>query len=284
MLKEFPMTDSFTTAPPDRPDVWAAGEAYEPYIGRWSRLVAREFIDWLAMPPGGRWLDVGCGTGALTQMIVARAEPASVAGLDPSDGFVAFARGQAQDRRIIFQMGDAQALPFADMTFDAAVAGLVLNFVPDPAQAVAEMKRVLHPGGIGGGYVWDLAGEMQLIRHFWSAAIALDPAAQALDEGRRFPLCNPERLLALFADSGFERTECRVLDVPTVFKDFDDYWSPFLGGQGPAPTYCASLSDERRALLREQLRAALPMERDGSIRLIARAFAVRGVRQQGEET
>jgi SAM-dependent methyltransferase len=278
MLKEFPMTDSLTLAPQHRPDVWAAGEAYEPYIGRWSRLVAREFIDWLALPPGGRWLDVGCGTGALTQTIVARAEPASVAGLDPSDGFVAFACSHAYDRRIIFQIGDAQALPFPAMTFDAAVAGLVLHFVPDPARAVAEMKRVLRPGGIAAAYVWDHAGEMQLIRHFWNAAIAVDPGARAFDEARRFPLCDPQRLLALFDECGFARTHCRAIDVPTVFKDFDDYWSPFLGGQGPAPTYCGTLSGERLALLREQLRAALPIERDGSINLIARAFAVRGAR------
>jgi SAM-dependent methyltransferase len=272
------MNRSHIHAPLNRADVWAAGEAYDPYIGRWSRLVARDFIDWLALPSGGRWLDLGCGTGALTQTIAARSEPASVTGLDPSDRFIAFARRQTQDRRVAFQTGDAQALPFPDMTFDAVVAGLVLNFVPDPAQALREMKRVLRPRGTGAVYVWDHAGEMQLIRHFWSAAVALDPAAHALDEARRFPLCDRERLLALFNDCGFERVECRVLDVPTVFEDFDDYWSPFLGGQGPAPTYCSTLSDDRRALLRERLRAALPIERDGSIRLIARAFAFRGVR------
>jgi SAM-dependent methyltransferase len=272
------MNGSVTVASPHRADVWAAGDAYEPYVGRWSRLVAREFIDWLALPSGGHWLDLGCGTGALTQTIAARSKPATVTGIDPSDRFIAFARRQTQNRRVHFQTGDAQALPFPDMTFDAAVAGLVLNFIPNPARAVAEMKRVLQAGGIGAAYVWDHAGEMQLIRYFWSAAVALDPAAQALDEAQRFPLCNRERLLALFRDGGFDQTECCVLDVPTVFRDFDDYWSPFLGGQGPAPTYCSTLSDDRQALLRERLRAALPIERDGSIRLIARAFAVRGVR------
>ena len=272
------MDASMTMEPVNRPDVWAAGEAYEPYVGRWSRLVARDFIDWLALPSGGRWLDFGCGTGALTQTIVARTAPATVAGLDPSDQFIAFARRQTQDRRVGFQTGDAQALPFADMAFDAAVSGLVLNFVPDPALAVAEMKRVLRRGGTGAVYVWDYAGEMQLMRHFWNAAIALDPTAQPLDEGQRFPICRPERLLSLFGDCGFDQTECRVLDVPTVFKNFDDYWSPFLGGQGPAPGYCSTLSDDRRAMLSEHVRATLPVERDGSIRLIARAFAVRGIR------
>ena len=272
------MNHSLSLAPPHSADVWAAGDAYEPYMGRWSRIVARDFIGWLALPSGGRWLDVGCGTGALAQAIAARAEPTNVIGLDPSDRFIAFARRQTQDRRVSFQTGDAQALPFTDMTFDAVVAGLVLNFVPNPAQAVAEMKRVLRAGGTGAAYVWDHAGEMQLTRYFWSAAVALDPAAQTLDEARRFPLCDHERLLALFRDCGFDRIECRVLDVPTVFKDFDDYWSPLLGGQGPAPTYCSTLSDDRQAVLRERLRVVLPIERDGSIRLIARAFAVRGVR------
>jgi SAM-dependent methyltransferase len=259
-------------------DVWAAGEAYEPYVGRWSRLVAADFIDWLALSAGARWLDVGCGTGALTQTILARAAPASVMGLEPSDGFIGYARHHTSDPRASFRIGDAQALPFADGAFDAVVAGLVLNFVANPDKAVAEMKRILRPGGTGAVYVWDYAGEMQLIRHYWDAAVALDPNAQMLDEARRFPICQPGPLLALFQGCGLEQTECRDLEIPTVFKDFDDYWSPFLGGQGPAPTYCSTLSDDRRAMLRERVRSALPIERDGSIRLTARAFAVRGIR------
>jgi len=272
------MDQSNTMAPTQPRDVWAAGQAYEPYMGRWSRLVARDFVDWLALPSGARWLDIGCGTGALTQTIAARAAPAAVMGLDRSDGFVAFAGQDAWGRHIVFQTGDAQSLPFPDRTFDAVVSGLLLNFVPDPARAADEMRRVLRPGGTAAAYVWDYAGGMQLIRHFWSAAAALDPAAQALDEARRFPLCNPERLRALFGDCGFARTECRIIDVPTVFRDFDDYWAPFLGEQGPAPTYCGTLPDEQRIALREQLRAALPIEADGSIRLMARTFAVRGIR------
>jgi SAM-dependent methyltransferase len=164
------------------------------------------------------------------------------------------------------------------MTFDAAVAGLVLNFVPNPAQAVAEMHRVLRAGGTGAAYVWDHAGEMQLIRYFWHAAVALDPAAQALDEARRFPLCDRERLLALFRDCGFDRTECRVLDVPTVFKDFDDYWAFLEALRRRLATNMDLLRQTLTAGEVPRIRAALPIERDGSIRLIARAFAVRGVR------
>jgi hypothetical protein len=141
------------------------------------------------------------------------------------------------------------------------------------------MMRVLRPGGTAAAYVWDYAGNMQLIRHFWNAAVSLDPADRALDEAERFPLCRPARLRALFADGGFAETDCRAIDVPTVFANFDELWAPFLGGQGPAPTYCGTLSEERREALRERLRAALPIAPDGSIRLIARAFAVRGLRE-----
>jgi SAM-dependent methyltransferase len=259
-------------------EVWAAGNAYEPYVGRWSRLVARDFIDWLALPEKGRWLDVGCGTGALTHEILERAAPTAVFGLDPSEGFLAYARAHTDDVRAAFRQGDAQSLPFDDGEFHAAVSGLVLNFLPRPDQALAEMRRVLRPGGTAAVYVWDYAGEMQLMRRFWDAAVALDPNAEKLDEGRRFPICLPQVLAKLFDASGFSKIESRAIDVPTVFKNFDDYWSPFLGGQGPAPTYACGLSESARVALRERLRQTLATGRDDSISLIARAFAVRGVR------
>jgi SAM-dependent methyltransferase len=259
-------------------DVWAAGAAYEPYIGRWSRLVARELVAWLAVPPGRRWLDVGCGTGALSQTILAVAAPGGVKGIDASAGFVAFAREQVRDERAEFQVGDAQALPDPPASYDAAVSGLVLNFVPQPDRMVAEMARVARPGGVVAVYVWDYAGQMQLIRHFWDAAVALDPAARELDEGRRFPICHPDRLTELFRGAELAAVETRAIDVPTRFRDFDDYWSPFLGGQGPAPSYAMSLGEERRAALRERIRAALPAAADGSISLVARAWAARAVR------
>ena len=256
------------------PATWAAGDRYEPYVGRWSRRAAPEFLAWLALPAGKRWLDVGCGTGALSQTILANAQPAGVAGVDPSEGFLAFARARVPQAE--FHVGDAQALTFEDDSFDVAVSGLVLNFVPDAAKAVGEMRRVVRPGGTVAAYVWDYAGEMQLMRRFWAAAVALDPAAGALDEAIRFSLCRPDALRALWTAAGLQDIEVRTIDVPTVFKDFDDYWSPFLGGQGPAPTYCMSLPEDRRERLRRHLQDTLPIEADGSIRLIARAFAVRG--------
>ena len=259
-------------------DVWASGNAYEPFVGRWSRRIAREFIAWLALAAKSRWLDVGCGTGALTQTILATAAPREVLGVDPSEGFIAHTRRHTQDSRAKFEVGDAQALPVADSSFDVAVAGLVLNFVPDPARAAAEMQRAVRAGGTVAAYVWDYAAGMQLLRRFWDAAVTLDPAAGELDEGRRFPLCRRQALLSLLNDVGLKQTEVQAFDVPTVFRNFDDYWSPFLGGQGPAPGYCVSLSDEQRARLRSQLQATLPVASDGTIHLKARAFAVRGVK------
>jgi SAM-dependent methyltransferase len=271
------MSDRGSTGAPT--DVWESGEAYEPYVGRWSRLVAQEFLAWLAMPARARWLDVGCGTGALVQTILDHATPAEVVGIDPSSGYIAYARRTIADRRVRFEVGDARALPVAS-SYDAVVSGLVLNFVPPPDQARAarEMVRTARVGGTVASYVWDYAGEMQVMRHFWDAAVALDPAARELDEGVRFPLCHPDALTALFRVAGLNAVETRAIDVPSVFRGFDDYWSPFLGGQGPAPAYAVSLDEERRVALRERIRAGLPIEPDGSIRLIARAWAVRGVR------
>ena len=257
-------------------DVWDAGDRYEPYVGRWSRRVAREFLNWLVVPDGKEWLDVGYGTGALTQAIIEQMHPNSVIGIDSSPGYAAYARSRIESPRARFEVGDAQSLPLDTASLDAAVSGLVLNFVPEPSRAVAEKARVVRPGGIVAAYVWDYAGKMELMRYFWDAAVALNPDAEALDEGRRFPICQPQPLTELFAHAGLSEVEVRPIDVATDFRDFDDYWSPFLGGQGPAPGYAVSLSDARRTALQERIRSMLPVTKDGSIHLIARAWAARG--------
>jgi SAM-dependent methyltransferase len=262
-----------------RADVWASGAAYDPYVGRWSRLVAREFSAWLAIPAGSRWLDVGCGTGALSQTILEVASPREVWSIDSSERYVAHARKQVTDGRARFAVGDAAALPCRSAVADAVVSGLVLNFLPRPEIAVAEMARAAVGDGRVAAYVWDYAGKMQLIRHFWDTAAAIDPEALELDEGKRFPLCQPAPLARAFSGANLSHVEVRAIDVPTIFRDFDDYWSPFLGGQGPAPAYAMSLSEERRAALRDRIRARLPIAEDGSIRLAARAWAVRGMRR-----
>jgi SAM-dependent methyltransferase len=257
-------------------DSWADGKSYEGYVGRWSRSVAREFLAWLSVPSEQRWLDIGCGTGALTDSILQSSIPMSVTGIDTSEGYIAFARRQVRDARAEFQVGSAEELELPDESFDAAVSGLAINFMPHPDRAVAEMRRVIVPGGVVAAYVWDYAGDMEFMRYFWDAAISLDPGAEALDEGRRFPLCAPDPLKQLFKAVGLNKVETRSIDVTTVFQNFDDYWSPFLGGQGPAPSYAMSLPTERRNDLREALLERLPVSGDGSIHLIARAWAVKG--------
>jgi SAM-dependent methyltransferase len=266
-----------TGEPSSESDTWESGDEYEPYVGRWSRLVAREFLPWLGRNSRSRWLDVGCGTGALTQIILEQTAPVEVVGVDPSPGYIAYARKQITDPRVRFESSDARYLSLVSGTFDVVVSGLVLNFVPQPDKAVAEMRRTARAGGVIGSYVWDYAGKMELMRYFWDAAVALDPAAADLDEGLRFPLCNPEQLTQLFARAGVQRIETTAIDIPTVFRDFDDYWQPFLGGQGPAPSYANSLSGERRDALRDLIRTQLPLNSDGSIPLIARAWAIKGL-------
>ncbi|HEX8732277.1 MAG TPA: class I SAM-dependent methyltransferase [Ktedonobacterales bacterium] len=259
-------------------DNWGDGASYERYVGRWSRLVARDFLAWLGAPTGQRWLDVGCGAGALTQTILAVAQPSAVTGVDRAEGFVAYARETTPDPRARFVVGDAQTLPVESGAYDMAVSGLALNFVPDAGRAAAEMARATRPGGTVAAYVWDYAGQMQFMRYFWDAVVAVDPESRMLDEGARFPLCQPDALESLFTATGLHGVSTRAIDIPTVFRDFDDYWSPFLGGQGSAPSYVTALSDERRTVLREHLRATLPTASDGTISLIARTWAVRGDR------
>jgi SAM-dependent methyltransferase len=260
----------------DARERWASGDIYEPYVGRWSRRVAGEFLARLGAPAGVDWLDVGCGTGALAEAIFERCAPGRLVGIDPSAGFLDFARRRLSEAHVELRQADARDLPFAAGEFDRVVSGLVLNFVPDQPRAAAEMVRVTRPGGEVAIYVWDYAGGMEMMRHFWDAAAALDPRARDLDEARRFPVCRPEPLRALFEQAGLSGVETDAVDVPTLFRDFDDYWTPFLGGQAPAPSYCMSLEETAREALRERLRASLPTRPDGSIALVARAWTVRG--------
>jgi SAM-dependent methyltransferase len=255
-------------------DTWERGDPYEQYVGRWSRQVAPRFLSWLNVPPRRRWLDVGCGTGALSAAILDGCSPLSVAGVEPSEGFLAKAREQLAGR-VALRRGSAEQLPLEDGTVDVAVSGLVLNFVPDGRAALREMGRVTGPGGTIAAYVWDYAGKMELMRHFWDGAIELDPAAAKADEGVRFPLCRPDALQALFTGAGLRGIEVTSIDITTSFASFDEYWRPFLGGQGPAPAYAMGLDEKARAELRDRIRARLPLRADGSLSLIARSWAVR---------
>lgn len=255
-------------------DNWKLGNPYERYVGRWSRRVAPAFLSWLNEPPGKRWLDLGCGTGALCSSIVEACSPASVTGVDPSEGFLALAK-EGLPGTVALLQGSAEALPLGDAAVDVVVSGLVLNFVPDARAALREAARVTAADGSFGAYVWDYAGRMELMRYFWDAAVALDPAAAKLDEGARFSLCQPDALVALLQDAAFRKVEASAIEVPTPFTSFQDYWEPFLGGQGPAPAYAMSLDEDARLRLRDRLRSQLPVAPDGTISLAARAWVVR---------
>lgn len=259
-------------------DKWNDGDAYEMYVGRWSRKTGRKFLSWLNIPNGLRWLDVGCGTGALTSQILHNQDPMSVVGVEPSEGFLTLAQKEIVDERATFLQGSGESVPIEDSAVDVVVSGLVLNFIPDKVKAMAELVRSVEKGGTVAAYVWDYSGHVQFMRYFWDAAIALDPAAVEKDEGVRFPICRPAALAELFSSAGLRDVETAPIDILTPYADFDDYWVPFLSGIAPAPGYCASLSDAARQKLKNRLIETLPTDPDGRILLAARAWAVRGIR------
>jgi len=269
------MTDGRSAGPVAGLQRWDEGNAYDRFMGRWSELVAERFLEGLDAPSGWDWLDVGCGTGVLLEAIRRALSPRRLAGVDPSAGFLAVA-AERLSTRVELRVADGEHLPFADHEFDAIVSGLALNFMPDRLAAVNSMRRVTRPGGLVAAYVWDYADGMEFLRRFWDATTELDPQALELDEGRRFPDCRPEQLRQLFEAAALSKIRVSAIEVPTTFSDFDDYWQPFLAGQGPAAGYVAALPSRQRRRLQDRLQRRLATEPDGSIRLHARAWAVTG--------
>ncbi|MGN6538391.1 MAG: class I SAM-dependent methyltransferase [Mesorhizobium sp.] len=262
--------------PTHDPNLWGAGDAYERYMGRWSRGIAPVFIRWLEVAPGGRWADIGCGTGVVTQAVLAACDPSEILGLDSSDIFLQSAAANVADPRVTFRQGNAQAIAEPDDEFDVAVSCLVLNFLPDKDAAIREMARIVRPGGTVAVYVWDYAGHMQVMRRFFDVAIALDPAAAEYDDGIKAPVCRPQPLVEILTRSGLRDVEIRAIDIPAAFDSFDDYWAPFLGGTGSAPKYCMSLDELARDRLRQEVQRRLPTGPDGEILLAVRAWAAKG--------
>jgi len=257
-------------------DAWQSGVAYERFMGRWSRLASAAFVRWLDRPAGGVWIDVGMGTGALTQSILDTEQPAQVIGVEPSAALREAARARVSDHRATVVMGDASSIPLSDDFAHTVASSFVLNFVPDSTAALREMRRCVRAGGSVAALVWDYAEGMGFLRHFWTAAVELDPGAATLDEGNRFPICAPEPLRVAFDAAGLAEVRVAALDIETRFEDLRDFWEPFLGGTGPAPAYLATRSAVQRRSLQAELTKRLPVEGDGSIRLRARAWAVTG--------
>jgi SAM-dependent methyltransferase len=248
-------------------------EAYDRHIGRYGRGLARELIAAARVRPGRRALDVGCGPGALTTELVALLGAERVAAVEPSDQFADACR--RRNPGVWVEVAAAEALPFEDSVFDHALAQLVVNFMADPPAGVGEMCRVTRAGGTVAAAVWDYAGEMTLLRRFWDAAIALDPAATELDEGASMPFCTPDELGALLSGAGLARVDVAPAVVSAGYDGFEDLWRPLELGVGPSGAYVAGLSSERRAAFKQELRRRLGVG-DEPFRLEARAWIATG--------
>jgi SAM-dependent methyltransferase len=248
------------------------GAAYERYMWAWSRLAGETFLDWLAPASGMRWLDVGCGNGAFTEMLVGRCAPVNVHGVDPSEAQLAYARTRPASRVAQFTRGDAMALPFPDGAFDAAAMPLVIFFVPDPAVGVAEMARVVRPGGVVAAYAWDMPGGGFPYDALWTEMRALGvavPLPPSPDASRI------DAMRDLWAGAGLDAVEMREITPRRTFANFDDYWTTVLGGPSVGPGIAAMASADR-ALLRERMHARLGADADGRITCAGRANAVKG--------
>ena len=257
--------------------MFSESEAYERFMGRWSRLLAPSFLEFAQVRDGDRVLDVGSGTGSLVGVLLKGGARSRVVGIDPSSAYVAFAQARLGSERATFEQGDAQRLRFSDASFDKTVSLLVVNFIPDRSRALREMNRVTRPGGVVAAAVWDYAEGMEMLRVFWDEAVALDPSAGPKDE-RHMPLCRPGELAEFWRGQGMLDVQETALVVPLEFSSFDDFWEPFLAGQGPAGAYVAALSEEQRLTLAQRLRQRLHGQSgDGPITLSARAWAVKGI-------
>ncbi len=247
------------------------GAAYERYMARWSSTVGATFLDWVAPPKGARWLDIGCGTGAFTKLVLDKCAPATVIAVDPSPEQIDFARNEPVARRADFRVADAQSLPFQDGAFDVVASALVINFVPNRPRALAEMRRVGRPGGVVAGYVWDFAGERSpgsLLRLGLIQIGAEVPPTPGTEDSRL------ELLSALFAGSGLMDIATRAIDVTVSFPDFNDFWVSSTPKFRPAGKMVAALSETDRHKLIDLLRAQLPAGPDGSVSYSARAHAI----------
>jgi SAM-dependent methyltransferase len=254
--------------------MFSASAGYERFMGRWSRILAPQYVRFAGVKDGDRVLDVGTGTGSVALAVESALPIAKVVGIDPSEGFIAFARKNA--KRAQFEVGDAQRLRFADASFDHTMALLVMNFIPDHVKAIGEMRRVTRPGGSVSACVWDYDAGMEMLRFFWDEAVALDPAVEPKDE-RHMKLSRQGQLGALWKSAGLVDVQEQPLVIEQAYTSFLDYWDSFLKGAGPGGAYVVSLPEARRQSLEARMRARLLGGRqDGPFTLKARAWCVRG--------
>ena len=258
-------------------NMFGDAEAYERFMGRWSRLVAPLLVEFAGIDDRGDVLDVGSGTGSLAFAILKLKPNCSVVGIDPSGEYVDYARSRnAFGNRAAFEVGDAQKLRFGDATFSNCLSLLVFNFIPDPLKALREVHRVTKVGGRIAAAVWDYGEGMRILRVFWDAAVSVDPKAEARDE-KHMPLCRAGELAKLWDQNGLKRVEARSLEIITRFENFRDYWDAFLLKQGPAGNYVASLDRNRLQALRSEVKRRFGiLSEDQSFNLPARVWAVRG--------
>jgi SAM-dependent methyltransferase len=259
--------------------VAADGNGYELLMGRWSQLLAQPFLGFAGTADGERVLDVGCGTGHLARAVASGSRPAAVHAVDLSAAYIEHARRHSPHAQIQFDVGDACALPFGEHTFDRVLCMLVLHFVPQTAQAIAEMRRVARPGGVVAACVWDVRGGFVANRLFFDTAAALDPRANER-RARNFtrPMTRPGQLAQAWRYGGLLDVTETTLCIRMEYVSFDDYWAPYLGKDGPGAEYVATLNDDERARLQAAVRAAyLDGEADGARSYAAIAWAVKGV-------
>ena len=259
-------------------DRWTSGADYDQWMGRWSRLLAHEFLKWLNLPASLRWIDVCCGSGVVTEAIAEDCMPVNVVGVDVSPEQVSFARQYRSSPSVAFHVQDAMALPFGDASFDVAVSGLGLNYIPNPVRGLEELRRVVRPGGTVAAYIWDYAQGARFLREFWDAAASVDDEAAGFDQARRFPICTQEGLRDLFHHARLADLSTHALNIVTRFSSFDDFWQPLLTGQGSAPNYLTTRDPQIQTAIRERLKATLTLNAQGAIELPARAWAVRARR------
>jgi SAM-dependent methyltransferase len=255
--------------------MFTASSGYERYMGRWSRILAPPYIGFAGVKNGQHILDVGTGTGALASALEVAMTSSEVIGIDPSEGFVSYAKRNARSGRVSFEVGDAQALRFGDASFDQTMSLLAMNFVPDHHKAIAEMRRVTRPRGVVSSCVWDYNAGMQSLRFFWDEVVALDPKMEPSDE-RNMKLTREGQLGELWRRAGLVNVQEGPLVIEQAYESFDDYWEPFLTGVGPGGAYVASLAEESRRQLEARVRMRLLGDRGGAFVLKARAWSVRG--------